>query len=86
MTEFAMHVIDLILSQLNIIIKETITSTDSDLQQLISEIKQSLPTNITTYEMAHNYVVRVLAINVGESILNETALLLPQVYSAFKAN
>ena len=44
-----------------------------------------MPTNITTYETAQSYVVRVLAINVGESLLNETGLFLPQVYSAFKA-
>ena len=63
-------------------IKQTVESTDSDLRDLISTIKCSLPTlnTIRNFETALDHVVRQISITVGESLLSQTALLLPQVH------
>ncbi len=66
--------------------KNVVTSTDGDLTDLISEIKQNLPrlSDVRTWENVIDYAVHSLAITVGEGLLKQTAFLLPQVYSKFK--
>ena len=65
---------------------QSVQSTDSELQELISKIKCSLPnlTEIKKYENALDYVVRSLAISLGDALLKQTAMLLPQLYAIFR--
>ena len=67
-------------------IKETVESKDSDLRDLINTLKQTVSTikGIHTFDIALDYVVRLVAIDVGEALLKQTAMLLPQVYRDFK--
>ena len=67
-------------------IKQSVQSTDSDLKNIISTIKHSLGTvgEIQTFESAVEYAARLVAIDVGEALLNQTAILLPQAYDIFR--
>ena len=67
-------------------IKQSAQSTDSDLKNIISTIKHSLGTvgEIQTFESAVEYAARLVAIDVGEALLKQTAILLPQAYDGKK--
>ena len=68
-------------------IKQAVTSKNSDLAQVIDEIKKNdiVPTaNIHVLEQAIMQSVHLAALLVGKVILNNTAILLPEVYSYFK--
>ena len=60
-------------------------STDADLQQVIDTLKRDLPdiVHINTFDDALSYVAQFSAINVGETLLKQNALLLPDVYDSF---
>ena len=63
-------------------IKQSVQSTDSDLKNIISTIKHSLGTvgEIQIFESAVEYAARLVATDVGEALLNQTTILLPQTY------
>ena len=66
-------------------INSTVSSTDADLHSLIAHIQQNIPrvSDIHTIDQAIQYTSNVLAVEVGEAILKQTALLLPSVYDKF---
>lgn len=66
-------------------IQNCIRSTDSHLSTLIDKIKEEIPNpcNIQTYDSALQYAASISAIQVGEVLLNQTAILLPEVYDNF---
>ena len=57
-------------------------STDTDLQQVIATLKRDLP-YINTFDDALSYVAQFSVINVGETLLKQNALLLPDIYDSF---
>ena len=68
-------------------IKNLAISTDTDLKDLLLSIKQSLPrlSEIKSWDDAVDYTVGSLAVTVGEALLKQSAVLLPQVYVTFKS-
>ena len=66
-------------------VQNTSTSTDSDLCQLLDTLKKQLSdiTDIVTFDHALSYTAHYSAITVGEQLLKQTALLLPDVYDSF---
>ena len=68
-------------------IKNLAISTDADLKDLLLSIKQSLPrlSEMKSWDDAVDYTVGSLAVTVGEALLKQTAVLLPQVYVTFKS-
>ena len=67
-------------------LKGSVKSKDTDLKTLIHKIEASLPalSTVTTYADALSYVSSLLATYVGKALLNQTALLLPEVYENFQ--
>ena len=63
----------------------TVHSTDADLHLLIAKIQLDTPiaSNVHTLERAIHFTSNTLAIEVGEALLKQTALLLPSVYERF---
>ena len=63
-------------------------STDSDLAILLDKIKGEIPalSEVHTFDSALLYVSSMcaIAIHVGEALLKQTAVLLPQIYDNFK--
>ena len=64
-------------------LKCEISSTDSDLSTLIINIRIDTPAvvNIHTLDQAIHYSSNVAAIEVGEALLKQTAILLPFIIS-----
>lgn len=60
--------------------KQIVCSSDSDLRDLVRQIKQSQPriSHLKTWDNVDDYAVKALAVSVGESMLKQTAFLLPQ--------
>ena len=69
-------------------LKNLVKSTDSDLRALIDKLKQDLPviSDVLNFDSALQYVTSTSAIWLGEALLKQTAMLLPQVYATFKEN
>ena len=67
-------------------LKNLVKSTDSDLRALIDKLKQDLPviSDVLNFDSALQYVTSTSAIWLGEALLKQTAMLLPQVYATFK--
>ena len=67
-------------------LKNLVKSTDSDLRALIDKLKQDLPviSDVLKFDSALQYVTSTSAIWLGEALLKQTAMLLPQVYATFK--
>ena len=67
------------------VLNNTVHSTDVDLRLLIAKIQLDTPiaSDIHTLEQALHYTSNTLAIEVGEAILKQTALLLPSIYEKF---
>ena len=67
-------------------LNRTVHSTDSDLGSLIDRIKQDIPevSDIQTLDQALTYASTFSAIQVGEALLKQTAVLLPSVYKVFR--
>ena len=63
----------------------TTTSTDADLASLIDKIKNEISStsNIHTADQALLYAAHMSAVHVGEALLSQTALLLPDVFDYF---
>ena len=61
------------------------TSTDADLATLLDKIKNetSSTSHIHTPHQALSYAAHMSAVHVGEALLNQTALLLPDVFDYF---
>ena len=66
-------------------LKGSVKSTDEDLTSLIKRMKDTLPSpsNLRTFDDAMAYVSNSLTIYVGDALLKQTALLLPEVYDTF---
>ena len=66
--------------------KLSVRSCDADLEQLISSLQSSLCRieEINLYDDALDFAVKFMAINLGESLLKQTARLLPQLYVSLK--
>ena len=66
-------------------INSTVSSTDADLHLLIAQIQQNIPrvSDVHTLDQAIQFTSNVLAVEVGEAILKQTALLLPSTYEKF---
>ena len=61
-------------------------STDAELQELIDSLKTDLPDilYINTFDDALSYyTAQFSAINVGEALLKQNAVLLPDIYDLF---
>lgn len=60
-------------------------STDSDLATLLDQIKGGIPalSEVHTFDSALLYVASMSAIQVGEALLQQTAVLLPHIYDNF---
>ena len=60
----------------------TTTSTDADLASLIDKIKNEISStsDIHTADQALSYAAHMSAVHVGEALLNQTSLLLPDVF------
>ena len=67
-------------------LKGSVKSSDADLKTLIHKIEASLPalSTVITYADVLTYVSSLLATYVGKALLNQTALLLPEVYENFQ--
>ena len=67
-------------------LQNTTTSTDADLSTTIERIKRdtSTVTDIHTLEQALTYAVHFSALSVGEALMRQNALLLPDVYDSFQ--
>ena len=59
--------------------------TDTNLQELLKKLTDSLPSisDVTTIESALSYTSNLVAIHVGETLLKNNALLLPEVNELF---
>ena len=66
-------------------VQSSTCSTDDDLVSRIEGIKSNMciRSEIRTFEQVVTHAVQVSAIYVGESLLKQTALLLPDVYDSF---
>ena len=62
-------------------IKKSVISTDLELRVLISELRHSVPSlsGVKSFEQAVSYTVRSLAVGVGEALLKQAAMLLPEL-------
>ena len=62
-----------------------VSSTDSDLSTLINKIREDTPAviDIHTVDQAVHYASNLSAIQVGEALLKQTAMLLPDIYDFF---
>ena len=67
-------------------LNRTVHSTDSDLGSLIDRIKQDIPevSEIQTLDQALTYASTFSAIQVGEALLKQTAVLFPSIYEVFR--
>ncbi len=67
-------------------VKQIVCSTDSDLLDLVCQVKHSKPriSDIKTWDNVVDYVMKSLAVSAGETLLKQTAILLPQLYVTFK--
>ena len=67
------------------IIKHVQNTSTSDLCQLLDTLKKQLSdiTDIVTFDHALSYIAHYSAITVGEQLLKQNALLLPDVYDSF---
>ena len=67
-------------------IRKSVISTDSELRDVISELRHSVPSlsEVQSFDQAVSYTVRSLAVSVGEALLKQTAMLLPQLYATFQ--
>ena len=70
-------------SHLFIIQEDKNTSHDCDLQELISELGNSLPDSVQTVEELVELSLKSVAIDVGKELLNRGALLLPDTQDMF---
>ena len=63
----------------------SVESTNSDLASLISELKNQLPDPVAlkTADQVVSYTISLTAIDVGETLLDQDALLLPDIYETF---
>ena len=66
-------------------LNNTVHSTDSDLHSLLDKIQRDTPvfSDINTVDQAVQYASNKVAIQVGEALLKQTALLLPSIYQEF---
>lgn len=66
-------------------LQKTINSTDSDLRATLNKIKEEMSciTTIHTTDEAFLYAAHSCALDVGDALLKQTALLLPDVYDNF---
>lgn len=66
-------------------LKSVVDSTDSDLSTLINSIKEDTQTiiDIHTVDQALHYASNLSAIHVGEALIKQRAMLLPDVYEFF---
>ena len=67
-------------------LNNTVTSTDADLVQTMDKIKHETGDlfDVRTLEQAILYASRITAVHVGETLLKQNALLLPDVYEFFQ--
>ena len=68
------------------LINNTVHSTDVDLRLLIAKIQLDTPiaSDVHTLDQAIHYTSNTLAIEVGEALLKQTALLLPSIYLKYE--
>lgn len=66
-------------------LNSTVHSTESDLRSLLDNIQRDTPvfSDINTVDQAVQYASNKVAIQVGEALLKQTALLLPSIYEEF---
>ena len=66
-------------------LQNTTISTDDDLSALIDKIKSETCdiSDVHTFDQALSYVAHFSAVHVGEALLKQNALLLPDVYDIF---
>ena len=66
-------------------IKNSVVSTDSDLSSTIENVKAELPSihDVKSWEQALQLAVAKSAIELGEALLKQTAVLLPNMYDSF---
>ena len=64
-------------------LNDKISSTDLDLSHVLGEIKNGMTCSLHTLEDALTYAAKTTAVHVGETLLKQNALLLPDVYDYF---